>query len=127
MKKGQLSIDLLLAIFAMVLFLILMQNYMEGFNATIQESETQNALDSIRLDVYSTIGAVKAYGVKVQYTIPSPIDCEVVIDTSANGSITIRNPDSGIESSYTGLDLIGVTFTPNPGIKCGDIITITKV
>jgi len=126
MKKGQLSIDLLLAIFAMVLFLILMQGYMEGFNTTIQESETQNALDSVLLDVYSTVGSVKAYGVEVQYTIPIPMDCEVKIVNTVNGSIIVRDLDLGIESSYTGLDLSGITVTPNSGIRCGDIITITK-
>ncbi|MAG18375.1 MAG: hypothetical protein CL944_02795 [Candidatus Diapherotrites archaeon] len=127
MKKGQLSMDLLLAILAAVLFLLLMQAYMEGFNVTIQESKTKNALDSVLLDVYSAVGSVKAYGAEMEYTIPNSIECEVDIGNSTNADITVTDLDSGTDRKYTDLDLSKIKIEPSTGtIYCGDTITITK-
>ncbi|MCR4335082.1 MAG: hypothetical protein NUV57_00940 [archaeon] len=120
MKKGQLSADLLLVILTAIIFLIVLQNYMEGFNATVQGSASTNDAETVLIDVYSAIGAVKAYGSTIYYTAPKNIECTITID---NTSISVT---SGEETKkFDGLNLSDVSITKN-NFLCGDSITISK-
>jgi len=118
--KGQVSLDILLALVAAIILFGILTLHNENLGTNIEETNLQNNLQTILLDTYSAIGTVKAYGVTTTYISPALDDCTVATD---NTSITVT---SGTESKvYSGIDLSDVAITPS-GFICGDIVNISK-
>ena len=97
MTRGQLSLDLLLALVVALIFFSLFTIYTNNLEQQVDESKLKQDMKTILYDVYATIGIVKTYEVEVNYTSPrlflgsnSPaIPCTVSVDTSTSGSITV--------------------------------------
>ena len=121
--KGQVSLDILLALLAAIILFGILTIYNENFSTNIEDTNLQNNLQTILFDTYSAIGTVKAYGVTTTYTSPALEDCSIVINRVANGSITVTS--DGKSKSYNGIDLSDVTVSQTT-FNCGDIITISK-
>ena len=119
--KGQVSLDILLALVAAIILFGILTIHNENLGANIEETNLQNNLQTILLDTYSAIGTVKAYGVTATYISPALDDCTVTTD---NTSITVST-SLGESKSYIGLDLSDVTINPVT-FNCGDIVTISK-
>jgi len=118
--KGQVSLDILLALVAAIILFGILTIHNENLGANIEETNLQNNLQTILLDTYSAIGTVKAYGVTTIYTSPALENCTVATD---NTSITVA---SGTESrTYSGIDLSGVAINPAT-FNCGEGVSISK-
>ena len=130
MNRGQLSLDLLLALVVALIFFSIFNIYTNNLEQQVGESKVKQDAKTILYDVYATIGSVKTYEVQVNYTSPRlllsqndiTLNCIVVID-QANGSITVT---AGKETEeLTNIDLTGITILPR--FSCGQRITIGAV
>ena len=122
--KGQVSLDILLALVAAIILFGILTIHNENLGANIEETNLQNNLQTILLDTYSAIGTVKAYGVTTKYTSPFLEDCTIVVDPIENGSITVTT-SLGESKKYLEIDLSDVIINPAT-FKCGDIVNISK-
>lgn len=117
MQKGQLSIDLLLAIIAAaILFAVLVNSYNQNFEAELRGQNLKNEAKAILLDVYATIGSAKDYNQSILYTTPKAKErsefnetaqCTITID-KGQGSITVLIIGAYNDAQwnrYTGLNL----------------------
>ena len=118
--KGQVSLDILLALVAAIILFGILTIHNENLGANIEETNLQNNLQTILLDTYSAIGTVKAYGVTATYISPALDDCTVTTD---NTSITVTS--IGESKAYLEIDLTDVAINPTP-FNCGDTINISK-
>ena len=123
--KGQVSLDILLALVAAIILFGILTIHNENLGANIEETNLQNNLQTILLDTYSAIGTVKAYGVTTTYTSPALEECKIEIDNATNGSITVST-SLGESKAYLGIDLLDITITPDTTFNCGDIVNISK-
>ena len=122
MKKGQVSIDLLLALFVAIIFFGMLVAYADSFSENARQVEEQSKMKAVLMDVYSSMGAVKAHnesGFSIAYNAPTYAECTIEINPVANGSIKVTSTkDPAIKAEYTGLDLTGIGVS-SP-INCGD-------
>ena len=132
MTRGQLSLDLLLALVVALIFFSLFNIYTNNLEQQVDESKLKQDMKTILYDVYATIGMAKTYEVQINYTSPrlllsqnSPsINCTVNVDISDSGSITVTV--TGTETvSFADINLMGVTMVDE--FSCGQTITITGV
>ena len=136
MLKGQVSLDLMLAIIAAVVFFGALVTYFDGLSSNVQHASAQNELKAVLLDVYAATGSVKAYGVSVEYTTPALKnstlkECTIDVTAGAGGQIVVSPASAGVESeSYENIDLSGVQVKNSAGAAitkfgCGETVTIT--
>ena len=136
MLKGQVSLDLMLAIIAAVVFFGALVTYFDGLSSNVQHASAQNELKAVLLDVYAATGSVKAYGVSVEYTTPALKnstlkECTIDVNAGAGGQIVVSTASAGVESeSYENIDLSGVQVKNSAGAAitkfgCGETVTIT--
>ena len=137
MLKGQVSLDLMLAIIAAVVFFGALVTYFDGLSSNVQHASAQNELKAVLLDVYAATGSVKAYGVEIEYTAPQPKglqlkDCSVYVKIDdMDGKIEVSS--SATETlRYERLNLEGVGIcnaagtAPIQNFKCGEKVTIKR-
>ena len=134
MQKGQGSFDLLLALLATTILISSLTTFSENITQSTEEAAIQNELKTILLDTYAAIGAVKAYGVEIQYTSPVPklANTNAPIECVVQRNVNSLEISSGAHFfSYEGIDLSDIDF-PAGGINdesfnCGQQVTISKV
>ena len=132
MTKGQISLDLLLALVVALIFFSIFNIYSSTLEQQIDDSRLKQEMKTILYGVYATIGTVKTYEVEVNYTSPrlflgsnSPaLSCTIEVETSnPDGDIKVT---AGTETvSFTNLDLTGIIMPSD--FSCGQTITIEAV
>ena len=141
--KGQLSIDLLLAIIAAnVFFVLLLSPFAGNFSAQVSEQDSRNDARVILLDFYGAVGRAKANpNLVMTYTSPVPkqrgnlgYDCKINKDPPGHGNaievdILCKGcPDSDANVAiYNGLDMSAIRINNAVGHKtfdCGQTVTI---
>lgn len=126
MKKGQMSIDLLLAIVVAILFFTILNIHASNLEAQTQDAAIRNEMRTILFDVYAAAGTVKAYGVAVDYTSPviqvgkDILPCTLQITKDQ----VIVKSDGQPDQRLAGLDLGNIQ--PESPKQCGFPITITR-
>lgn len=126
MKKGQLSLDLLLTLIVAIIFFNVYIAHVDNLKTQVEESALDDSLKTVLLDVYSVTSSAKTFGTTIVHTTKSinfeqddqPIECQVTI---GNNDIEVRSGSKTV--SFVGIDLADITITPNP-FTCGERITI---
>ena len=118
--------------------------YTNNLEEQTQESNLNQGIRSILLDVHSSVSAMKAFGLDrpddhftIKYTSKRIIlgetqfPCEIFADASTSNGVLRVTGSKTIE--YTGLDMTGVQFDDGSGpqsiltFDCGETITISGV
>ena len=76
MRKGQTSVDLLLAVLAAIVFLSVLGMHNESISAQLDDAAIKGGLRVVLLDAYAAAGQVKANGVTIEYTAPQVINAK---------------------------------------------------
>jgi len=124
--KGQVSIDILLALIAAIIFFGVLMVHNSNVVQSTDDAALHNGLKAILMDAYAAVGTVKAEGVQVDYISPTlnlgeggtPLnDCQITIDPTF-----IRVSAQGKNASYTN---IGTGISPTATYNCGTKITLS--
>ena len=125
--KGQISIDILLALIAAIVFFSVLMVHNDNMVQSTDAAALHSGLKAILADVYAAVGTVKAEGVQVTYISPTlnlgdggaPLpSCTITITAS---SISVGA--EGQTASYTNITT-EVTALPS-SFACGSTSTIS--
>ncbi|HZX19467.1 MAG TPA: hypothetical protein VFF13_00460 [archaeon] len=116
MKKGQLSLDLLLTLVIAIIFFNIYIAHANNLEEQVNDTTTNGSLKAIRNNVYSVISSAKTFGTTIEFKSKtlgldennSPIECTINIEAT---SITVSS--GGEESKFEGLDISGITINGN--------------
>ena len=142
--KGQLSIDLLLAMIAgAVFFSAISAVYVPGFLSGVSSENLQNEAKTILADAYAAIGKVSASPAStitttsISYLSPMPPQgkydsCK--ISKTANGptdyslTVTIIKGAETETATYSGINLSAIKFNADAltEFNCGEKITVSR-
>ncbi len=140
-KKGQISIDFLLAFVAALSFFAGMTLYLDGMNNNLNELTLEHGLDAVLIDAYSTVGVIRTYGGEAIYIIPNinltnnseTIECILKFENNPSGVSRIEVHSNGFSKKYENIDLSRININGNPisstpgnEYACGTTILITR-
>jgi len=133
-KKGQISLDLILAIIITFIFASTMQTIIAGMNESQQEISVINQQKEIGNKILNVLNSEKTFSdsenFNVKYLVPNII---VLGDKESGCNIAITSSVISISSTFNEKN-IGTVITHNanlsklvnPNIKCGEYIEIKK-
>ncbi|MCR4369393.1 MAG: hypothetical protein NUV67_05815 [archaeon] len=133
MKKGQLSIDVLLSLIIAIAFFLALQGHIEGLGENTAKAGIGAELFGILLETHSAIGSATAHNQTIEFTSPTLefrgelLNCEIEIDLDSI-RVVHNSPEYGVISkTFEGVELSGINPATFGTYDCGQTITITGV
>ncbi|HLC92210.1 MAG TPA: hypothetical protein VJH23_00720 [archaeon] len=142
MRKGQTSVDIIMAILVALVFFAVLNIYNDDLSSQVSEISMKNGMKSILLDVYSATASAKAYGISIDYTSPrlkvgqsqKPLDCAISFrDDGGSNDDSIYITSGGKEEKYNKITLDDITIDGDSILNnspvtrpCGEKFTIAR-